>query len=54
MEIEDLKENSKNLSLVANNLSEDKVTYQIRSSGFDDEEMRHPMHGAIFSKHEDQ
>lgn len=50
--IEQRRSKSKNLSLVANNLSEDEGTYKIWSSISDDEEMYHPTHGVMFLKHQ--
>ena len=43
------------MSLVAKGESdeEESGTYQIWSSGSDDEEMRHPTHGAMFASYEE-
>lgn len=51
MKIEELREKSKNLSLVAKDAVDDGGTYQIWSSSFDDKEMHHPTHGVMYVKH---
>ena len=53
--IEELHAKTKGVSLVAKGESDDEEsgTYQIWSSGSDDEEMRHPTHGAMFTSFED-
>ena len=53
--LEEVREMAKSLSLVARgeNEEEESGTYQIWSSGSDDEEMRHPTHGAMFAKFEE-
>lgn len=49
--IEELRAMSKNLFLVAKDSNDDDGTYQIWSSGFDDEYIRHPTHGVMYEKH---
>ena len=53
--IEELRAKTKGVSLVAKGetTEEESGTYQIWSSGSDDEEMRHPTHGAMFASFDD-
>ena len=51
--LEEVKLKAKNLSLVAHGETESDGTYQIWSSGSDDEEMKNPSHGAMFAKMEE-
>ncbi|KAL7592770.1 hypothetical protein Lser_V15G32250 [Lactuca serriola] len=53
--IEELRAKTKGVSLVAKGetAEEESGTYQIWSFGSDDEEMRHPTHGAMFASFED-
>ncbi|XP_052625954.1 uncharacterized protein LOC128132971 [Lactuca sativa] len=51
--LEEVKLKAKNLSLVAHGETESDGTYQIWSSGSDDEEMKNPSHGAMFAKIEE-
>ena len=52
--LEEVHAKAKGLSLVAKGMYEDESTYQIWSSGSDDEEAQNPTHGAMFSMHEDE
>ncbi|XP_052622499.1 uncharacterized protein LOC128127833 [Lactuca sativa] len=51
--LEEVKLKAKNLSLVAHGETESDGTYQIWSSGSDDEEMKNPSHGVMFAKMEE-
>ena len=53
--LEEVRAKAKGLSLVAKGEMDDDEsgTYQIWSSGSDDEEMRHPTHGAMFASFEE-
>lgn len=51
--LEEVKKKAKNLSLVAHGETESDGTYQIWSSGSDDEEMKNPTHGAMYAKMEE-
>ncbi|XP_052621484.1 uncharacterized protein LOC128127138 [Lactuca sativa] len=52
--IEEIRAKTKGVSLVAKGETDDEKsgTYQIWSSGSDDEEMRHPTHGAMLASFE--
>ncbi|XP_023752546.1 uncharacterized protein LOC111900907 [Lactuca sativa] len=52
--LEEVPAKAKKLSLVAMGEQEDDGTYQVWSSGSDDEEMRNPTHGAMFAKMEEE
>ncbi|KAL7614614.1 hypothetical protein Lser_V15G06614 [Lactuca serriola] len=52
--LEEVHAKAKGLSLVAKGMDEDEGTYQISSSGSDDEEAQNPTHGAMFAMHEDE
>lgn len=49
--LEEVHAQTKNLSLMAKGGDESDETYQIWSSRFDDEEMRHPTHGLLLAKY---
>ena len=51
--MEEARAKAKGIYLVARGKGEDDDTYQIWSSGSDDEEMRNPTHAALFAKYED-
>lgn len=51
MKIEELRVETKNISLMEKGEEEKEGTYQIWLSGSDEEEMCHPTHGALFAKH---
>ena len=48
-----VRSKAKGMSLVAKGVDEEDGTYQIWSSGSDDEEMRNPTHGAMYAVHEE-
>lgn len=52
MKIEELREKTKNLSLVVKGVNENEGNYQIWSSGSDDKEMCDPSHEALFVKYD--
>ncbi|XP_023733619.1 uncharacterized protein LOC111881461 [Lactuca sativa] len=51
--LEEVREKTKNMSLVARGEQEEDGTYQIWSSGSDDEEMQNPTHRAMYAKLEE-
>lgn len=51
--LEEVLTQTNNLSLMAKGGDKNEGTYQIWSSGSDDEEMSHPNHGVLLSKYEE-
>ena len=49
-----MRAKTKGMSLISRGEDEYEGKYQIWSSGSYDEEMRNPMHGAMFARYEDE
>ena len=51
--LEEVHDQTKNHSLMDKGGDDSDTNYQIWSSGYDDEEIRHPTHGVLFEKYEE-
>lgn len=51
--LKEIREKAKGMSLVARGMDDQEGTYQIWSSGSNDEENQNPTHGAMFTNYEE-